>query len=175
MTTLILGGARSGKSSYAEKLAIESSKELIYIATAKVLDNEMEQRVARHKNDRTESNWTTIEEPIALASALKQWSSPNRVILVDCLTMWLTNLLSENSVSLKKEIDDFLTCINTLSGSIIFVSNEVGLGVVPMGELTRQFVDETGRLHQQLAKSATNVVLMVAGLPLKIKTNGELN
>ncbi len=173
--TFILGGARSGKSGYAEKLAINSGKERIYIATAKALDDEMKQRVLRHKKDRASSAWITIEEPLALAKCLQQWASPERVILVDCLTMWLTNLLSEDSAVLKAEVEALLAGLDSLQGDVIFVSNEVGMGIIPMGELTRLFVDETGRLHQQLAQRVDNVMLMVAGLPHKIKTNGELN
>jgi len=172
-TTLILGGARSGKSRHAEKIAMATNKELTYIATSKILDEEMKQRVARHKKDRALSNWATIEEPISLAKTLKQWASPERIILVDCLTMWLTNLLLEETSILEKETNAFLDCINNLSGDVIFVSNEVGMGIIPVGELTRQFVDETGRLHQELAQRVENVILMVAGLPHKIKINGE--
>ena len=198
-TTLILGGARSGKSGYAEKLAINSGKERIYIATAKVLDDEMKQRVSRHKKDRASSAWTTVEEPLALAKSLKKWAKPDSIILVDCLTMWITNLLSEEEIKeetneeahpptftssksggvclarLHKEVEELLVCINTLPCDVIFVSNEVSMGIIPMGELTRQYVDEAGRLHQQLAQQVENVILMVAGLPHKIKTNGELN
>ncbi len=171
--TLLLGGARSGKSNYAEKQAIESGLERIYIATAKVLDNEMKQRVSRHKEDRASYQWTTIEEPLALANCLQQWASPERVIVVDCLTMWVTNLLSEEPNTLKQEVDALLNSLKTLTGEIIFVSNEVGMGIIPMGELTRLFVDEIGRLHQQIAKEVDNVTLMVAGLPHRIKSNGE--
>jgi len=173
--TLILGGARSGKSAYAEKLAITLEKERIYIATAKVLDEEMKRRVSRHKKDRASCAWTTIEEPLALAKCLQKWASPERVILVDCLTMWITNLLSEDSAVLKKEVEALLACIDSLPGEVIFVSNEVSMGIIPMGELTRLFVDEIGRLHQQLAQHVENVILMVAGLPHKIKTSGRLN
>lgn len=193
--TLILGGARSGKSGYAEKLAIKSGKALIYIATARALDSEVQQRVARHKKDRSGIGWKTIEEPLALASCLKKWAKPDTTILVDCLTMWMTNLLSDvesnkqahpptftSSKSggvclarLHKEVEALLACINTLPCDVIFVSNEVSMGIIPMGELTRLYVDEAGRLHQQLAQQVGNVILMVAGLPLKIKTNGDLN
>ena len=177
--TLILGGARSGKSGYAENIAIESGKTLIYIATAKALDEETQQRVAHHKKHRSGLGWKTIEEPLALAACLKKWAKPDSIILVDCLTMWITNLLSENEINeearLYKEIEALLACINTLPCDVIFVSNEVSMGIIPMGELTRKYVDEAGRLHQQLAQKVDNVTLMVAGLPHKIKTNGELN
>ena len=192
--TLVLGGARSGKSSYAESIAIESGKRLIYIATAKALDEETQQRVAHHKKHRSGLGWKTIEEPLALAASLKKWAKPDSVILVDCLTMWITNLLSEKEDNeeahpptftscksgvclalLHKEVEALLACVNTLPCDVIFVSNEVSMGIIPMGELTRQYVDEAGRLHQQLAQQVENVILMVAGLPHKIKTHGELN
>ena len=167
---LILGGARSGKSSYAETLAKAKNKDVFYIATAKVLDKEIKERVLRHQQDRPAS-WTTIEEPIALADALQQNVAPERVILVDCLTMWMTNLLGESDTTrLNQEVEKLLKTLPTLDGDIIFVSNEVGMGIIPLGELTRQYVDETGRLHQQLAQLVDNVVLMVAGLPLTIKS-----
>lgn len=167
--TLILGGARSGKSSYAEKLALESGKKAIYLATAKVLDKEMEQRVSRHKNDRP-SAWKTVEESLQLSDALHKWSAPDRIILVDCLTMWLTNLLSDKDESLlKNEVGKLLATLPQLQGEVIFVSNEVGMGIIPMGELTRRFVDETGFLHQQLAQKVNTVILMVAGIPQVIK------
>ncbi len=169
LSQLILGGARSGKSRYAEELAIQSKKQVIYIATAKVLDKEMEERVSHHKNDRP-AHWNTIEEPIFLADAIKKQDAPDTIILVDCLTMWLMNLLTEDDESLiKNQQKMLLSHLNALSSDIIFVSNEVGTGIIPMGELTRKFVDEAGRLHQQLAKQVNAVTLMVAGLPQKIK------
>ena len=166
---LILGGARSGKSHYAETLAMKSNKEVIYLATAKVLDNEISERVKQHRLDRLQ-HWQTIEEPIKLADTLRQWSSAERVILVDCLTMWVNNLLTENNPGLmKKELDKLISQLAEFAGTIIFVSNEVGMGIIPMGELSRLFVDETGRLHQRLAQQADQVILMVAGLPHQIK------
>lgn len=168
-THLILGGARSGKSRYAENLAKESGKEMIYIATAKIFDNEIEKRVERHKEDRPKI-WKTIEEPLHLAGTLSKWSSPDNILLVDCLTMWITNLLSDESETLlQTEFDKLINQIQNLPGAIIFVSNEVGMGIIPMGELTRKYVDEAGRLHQQLAQHVDSVTLMVAGLPLTIK------
>ena len=172
-TSLILGGARSGKSAYAEKLAEElaqpSDRQVIYLATARVLDNEIARRVKRHQQDRP-GNWKTLEEPVKLADTLQKWASPRHIILVDCLTMWLNNLLAENKPQqMQNELDKLLSQLATFDGPIIFVSNEVGMGIIPMGELTRQFVDEAGRLHQQLAKQVDQVILMVAGLPHQIK------
>ncbi len=167
---LILGGARSGKSGYAEELAKATNKKRIYIATATVFDDEMQQRVERHKKDRQNQHWETIEEPLALAAAIQQNDQFEHVILVDCLTMWMNNLLAEKDHSrLQTEVTALLDCLNTIKGNIIFVSNEVGQGIIPLGELTRKFVDETGRLHQQLAQQVDHVVLMVAGLPLMVK------
>jgi adenosylcobinamide kinase/adenosylcobinamide-phosphate guanylyltransferase len=169
-TCLVLGGARSGKSHYAETLAHEAGKEVVYIATAKVLDAGIQQRVNQHISSRP-SEWQTVEEPIALADSLLKWASPQRVILVDCLTMWLTNLMAENNESrMNQELEQLLECISKLTGMIVFVSNEVSMGVVPMGEMTRQFVDEAGRLHQQLAQQVDQVVLVVAGLPHILKS-----
>ena len=168
--TLILGGARSGKSHYAEELARAADKKRIYIATATVFDDEMEKRVTQHKKDRESYQWTTIEEPLALSHVLKQNASPDTIILVDCLTLWLNNLLADSdSNRQQKEVSDLLACLDDLQGEVIFVSNEVGMGIVPLGELTRQFVDEAGRLHQQLGQVVDTVILMVAGLPLFIK------
>ena len=166
---LILGGARSGKSSYAENLAKESGLEVIYLATANALDDETVKRVEKHKSDRP-IEWKTIEEPLQLASCLLQHSTPGKIILVDCLTMWLNNLLMlENPEQLEKERDDFLDCIPKLEGKVIFVSNEVGMGIIPLGELTRKFVDESGRLHQQVGKLVEKVTLIVAGIPMIVK------
>jgi len=167
---LVLGGARSGKSHYAEKLALESDKEVVYIATTIIMDDEIAQRVSRHKKERP-AEWITVEEPLGLARNLEKWASPERIVLVDCLTMWLTNLLSDNDKSLlNNERDQLLACLPDLPGTIIFVSNEVSMGVIPKGELTRQFIDEAGCLHQRLAERVDNVTLMVAGLPHHLKS-----
>jgi len=166
---LILGGARSGKSRYAEQLAKDSGNEVIYLATAQVLDNEIAERVKRHQNDRPK-NWKTIEEPLYLASVIQQWASPERIILVDCLTMWLMNLLAnDNPEQLKTEQQKLLKLLPKLPGKVIFVSNEVGLGIIPMGELTRNYVDEAGRLHQAIARLAERVTLITAGLAQQLK------
>ena len=168
-TFLVLGGARSGKSSYAEKLASHSSKKVIYIATAKTLDTEIKARINQHKQDRPK-HWQTIEEPLALADTLQSNAKPNHLLLVDCLTMWLMNLLMlDNKGRCQYELEKLQKCISYLPGEIILVSNEIGMGIVPMGELTRNYVDEAGRLHQQLAQQVDNVIVMVAGIPQAIK------
>ncbi len=175
---LILGGARSGKSSFAERAAIESGKEVIYIATATVYDDEMQQRINRHIDDRP-NHWLTVEEPLLLAQALKQHASEDTCLLVDCLTLWLTNVLMaeqgqpcdelQQVKSLADYKEELLAVLGCLPGRVILVSNEVGQGIVPMGELSRRFVDEAGWLHQDIARIAKQVTLVVAGLPMQLK------
>jgi len=166
---LILGGARSGKSRLAERLAVESGLDVIYIATSQPLDGEMNQRVISHRQRRPE-HWGLIEEPVELARVLRENAQPGRCLLVDCLTLWLTNLLMlEDPQRLNQERDALLGCLAALPGQIIFVSNETGMGVVPLGELTRRYVDEAGWLHQALAERCQRVVLTVAGLPMTLK------
>ncbi len=167
---LVLGGARSGKSSFAEKMAIESAKEVVYIATATIYDDEMQTRINRHIDDRP-AHWLTIEEPLLLAQTLKQQAAEDKCLLVDCLTLWLSNVLmtEENTKQFSAYKEALLTVLPSLPGQIILVSNEVGQGIVPMGELSRRFVDEAGWLHQDIARLAQQVTLVVAGLPMKLK------
>jgi adenosylcobinamide kinase / adenosylcobinamide-phosphate guanylyltransferase len=169
MLELILGGARSGKSRLAERLASEGGLEVIYIATSQPLDGEMNERVALHRARRPDS-WGLVEEPVELARVLTQNAAEGRCLLVDCLTLWLTNLLMlDDQPRLAQERDALLESLATLPGHIIFVSNETGLGVVPLGELTRRYVDEAGWLHQALAERCQRVVFTVAGLPMTLK------
>ncbi|PQZ90858.1 MULTISPECIES: bifunctional adenosylcobinamide kinase/adenosylcobinamide-phosphate guanylyltransferase [Pseudomonas] len=169
MLQLILGGARSGKSRLAEQLASDSTLPVIYIATSQPLDGEMNARVALHRQRRPD-HWGLVEEPVELARVLRENAAADRCLLVDCLTLWLTNLLMlEDPQRLAIERDRLLDTLATLPGEIIFVSNETGLGVVPLGELTRRYVDEAGWLHQALAERCQRVVLTVAGLPLTLK------
>ncbi|QQZ40592.1 bifunctional adenosylcobinamide kinase/adenosylcobinamide-phosphate guanylyltransferase [Pseudomonas sp. SK3(2021)] len=169
MLQLILGGARSGKSRLAEKLAGESGLAVTYIATSQALDGEMNQRIEHHR-ERRPTEWALIEEPLELARVLREAASAERCLLVDCLTLWLTNLLLlEDARRLASEREALLQCLASLPGEIIFVSNETGMGVVPLGELTRRYVDEAGWLHQALAERCQRVVLTVAGLPLTLK------
>ena len=164
-----MGGARSGKSRLAEKLAADSGCAVTYIATSQPLDGEMNERV-RHHRERRPPHWALIEEPIELARVLRENARVDTCLLVDCLTLWLTNLLMlENPQRLTEERDALLQCLGELPGEILFVSNETGMGVVPLGELTRRFVDEAGWLHQALAERCQRVVLTVAGLPLTLK------
>jgi len=169
MLQLILGGARSGKSRLAEKLASDSGLNVIYIATSQPLDGEMNQRVALHRARRPDT-WALVEEPLELARVLKENAEQGRCLLVDCLTLWLTNLLMlDDPQRLAQEREALLDCLAQLPGEIIFVSNETGLGVVPLGELTRRYVDEAGWLHQALAERCQRVVFTVAGLPMTLK------
>jgi len=169
MQQLILGGARSGKSRLAEGLASGSGLAVVYIATSQPVDGELNQRVAVHR-ERRPATWGLIEEPVELARVLLDNARSDRCLLVDCLTLWLTNLLMlEDPERLAQERGALLDCLAHLPGEIIFVSNETGLGVVPLGELTRRYVDEAGLLHQALAERCERVVLTVAGLPLTLK------
>jgi adenosylcobinamide kinase / adenosylcobinamide-phosphate guanylyltransferase len=169
--TLILGGARSGKSALAERLARESGSDVVYIATAQAHDAEMAARIAHHR-DRRPAHWQSVEEPLALAGALRAYARPDRCVLVDCLTLWLSNLLGDaDDQRLGREYVALLEVLPALPGELLLVSNEVGLGVVPMGELTRRFVDEAGRLHQALAARCERVLFVAAGLPLPLKGN----
>jgi adenosylcobinamide kinase/adenosylcobinamide-phosphate guanylyltransferase len=169
MLQLILGGARSGKSRLAEQTAKETGLSVIYIATAQALDTEMQQRIAHHQQQRP-AHWQVFEEPIYLADRLLQCDQANQLILVDCLTLWLSNLLlAEDSALQQQQIQQLLNVLPQLKSKIILVSNETGLGVVPMGELSRRFVDEAGRLHQNLGQLANKVVFCVAGFPMILK------
>lgn len=163
---LILGGARSGKSRLAEQRACASGKRLLYVATAEAGDGEMVERIRQHQV-RRQSDWLLLEEPIKLAQVLSKNSSDNTCILVDCLTLWLSNCL--HRACWEVESQALLTQLPELPGEIIFVSNETGMGVVPMGGLSREFVDQSGFFHQQLAQLCHRVTLTVAGLPAELK------
>ncbi len=169
MLELILGGARSGKSRLAERLATQSGLAVTYIATSQALDGEMSERI-RHHRQRRPADWGLVEEPLELARALRDNAAPGRCLLVDCLTLWLTNLLMlDDDTRLAMQRDAFLEALGELPGRIILVSNETGLGVVPLGELTRRYVDEAGWLHQAVAERAERVLFTVAGLPMLLK------
>ncbi|MBH2033327.1 MAG: bifunctional adenosylcobinamide kinase/adenosylcobinamide-phosphate guanylyltransferase [Pseudomonadales bacterium] len=169
MRELILGGARSGKSRLAENLAADSGLAVTYIATSQALDGEMSSRIRLHR-ERRPAEWALVEEPIELARVLRESANAERCLLVDCLTLWLTNLLMlEDDARLVAEREALLDCLSGLPGRIILVSNESGLGVVPMGELTRRYVDEAGWLHQAIAERCQRVVFTVAGLPMLLK------
>lgn len=161
MITLILGGARSGKSAYAESLMPEGG---LYIATAEILDAEMQARIDQHKTRRGQ-NWTTLEAPIDLAEAL---SSSDRPALVDCLTLWASNLLlAERDAPL--DVDKVIAALQSRAADTILVSNEVGLGIVPDNALARRFRDQAGIVNQKIAAAADRVVFVACGLPLVLK------
>ena len=167
--TLILGGVRSGKSRLAERMAIESQLPVTYIATATAQDEEMYQRITAHQARRPDK-WHVIEAPIKLASALSNQTITGHCILIDCLTLWLTNLLLADDSSLfERELEAFITLLPTLSNHIIMVSNETNMGIIPMGALSRRYCDEAGRLHQELAQQCDQVILTIAGLPHIVK------
>ena len=169
MKTLILGGVRSGKSRLAERLAGESGLPVTYIATATAEDDEMRARIAAHRAHRP-PQWSLVEEPFKLTATLHTHATPDRCLLVDCLTLWLTNLLTDNDATLlEQERDALLNVLPTLPGRVILVSNETNMGVTPMGELSRRYCDEAGRLHQDLARICDRVVLTIAGLPHVLK------
>jgi adenosylcobinamide kinase/adenosylcobinamide-phosphate guanylyltransferase len=165
---LILGGARSGKSALAERLA-QAFDDVVYIATAQPGDAEMAQRIAEHRARRP-AHWRSVEQPIALAASLAEHARDGRCLLVDCLTLWLSNLLlSDDAQALARERAALLAVLPRLPGELLLVSNEVGQGVVPLGELSRRFVDQAGWLHQALASQCQRVIWVTAGLPLALK------
>ena len=166
--TLILGGARSGKSRYAEALVEGQSGACIYLATAEARDDEMAARIAAHRARRG-GRWSTVEAPLDLVAALASACGPDRAVLVDCLTLWLSNLLGAGR-DVPEACDRLIAALPGLAGPVVFVSNEVGQGVVPDNELARAFVDHAGRLHQDLAALAGRVIFMTAGLPADLKT-----
>lgn len=171
MKELIFGGARSGKSGLAEQRARESGLHVTFVATGAPDDAEMAERIRRHRAKRP-ADWGLVEEPLTLAAALRAHAAPDRCLLVDCLTLWLSNLLhADDAQCFARERQALLDALPALPGHVILVSNEVGFGVVPMGELTRRFCDEAGRLHQDLARLCDRVTLVAAGLPLVLKPN----
>jgi len=167
---LILGGVRSGKSRLAESRAHQGLCEVVYLATARAGDDAgLQQRIREHR-ERRPAQWKLVEEPIGLAAALRLHAADHRCVLVECLTLWLTNLLCASDPGLfAHERGAFMEALPGLPGHIILVSNETGLGVVPVGELTRRFVDEAGRMHQELAQICDRVIFTVAGLPHFLK------
>ncbi len=164
--TLVLGGARSGKSRHAEALLAHEPPPRLYIATAQAFDDEMRARIARHQADREGAGWRTIEAPVDLPAALME--DPAAPALVDCLTLWLTNLvLGDHDIDCASR--RLHTALVARSGPTVLVSNEVGLGIVPDNALARRFRDEAGRLHQRLAAAADVVTFLVAGIPMRVK------
>lgn len=183
MIELVIGGARSGKSAFAEKQALDSGLRVSYIATAQAQDEEMARRVAHHRARRPAA-WASVEEPIKLAAALRAHAAPNACVIVDCLTLWLSNLFFAGQAARQAEAGAAIDCpliqgetqalldaLPQLSGRVILVSNEIGWGVVPMHPVSRLFADEQGRLNQRAAAVCDRVTLVVAGLPLILKSS----
>jgi adenosylcobinamide kinase / adenosylcobinamide-phosphate guanylyltransferase len=164
---LVLGGARSGKSAYAESCVQALTGEKLYIATAEVTDAEMAERI-RHHQDRRGSGWQTIEAPLELSDALRKHDRPDRIILIDCVTVWINNLMFHDR-AIEPAVADFCAALSGAKAQIVVVSNEVGFGIVPENALARRFRDCAGRANQAIAAAADEVVLVVAGLPLTMK------
>lgn len=168
LSTLVLGGARSGKSAHAEQLARETGLKRVYIATAQAFDDEMRERITRHQADRSADGWHTIEEPIGVAAVIVREARPDTVLLVDCLTLWLSNImLGERDVGRMQTA--LLSILEAAKGPVVLVSNEVGMGIVPETKLGRDFRDAQGRLNQAVAAIASRVIFVAAGLPLVLK------
>jgi len=183
MKTLLIGGARSGKSALAEQIARDSGRRVTVIATAQAGDAEMAERIAAHRAQRP-AHWCTLEAPLALAQALREADAPGALLLVDCLTLWLSNLLladlptgadattaqpSIPGAHVVRERAALLATLPTLQAEVLLIGNEVGHGIVPMGALNRWFVDENGRLHQALAAQCERVRFVMAGCTLALK------
>lgn len=178
--TLILGGARSGKSAHAELLAVQSGRAVVYIATAEARDGDMARRIDHHRTRRP-AHWQTVEEPLLLAAAIARYSTPDTLLLVDCLTLWLSNLIfsdgrhyaedgtTELPPLFHAQRAALLDALARAPGDVILVSNEVGMGIVPLGAVSRLFADEAGRLNQAVAAACSRVLLVAAGLPLALK------
>jgi adenosylcobinamide kinase / adenosylcobinamide-phosphate guanylyltransferase len=164
---LVIGGARSGKSRYAQSLAEASGRHPVLIATAEAADTEMAARIARHASAR-DARWTLVEEPVALAEALRREAREDRIVVVDCVTLWLGKLLLQDS-DLAAATRELAQSVTWLGGPAIFVSNEVGAGIVPENALARAFRDAHGSLNQALAETCEAVVLVAAGIPLCLK------
>jgi adenosylcobinamide kinase/adenosylcobinamide-phosphate guanylyltransferase len=178
MITLVVGGAHSGKSRYAQTLAEATARPVTYIATATAGDAEMSERIRQHRAERP-AHWNTVEEPLALGAALR--THGDGCVIVDCLTLWLSNLVLADHVDagdvqviepdrrFAAERADFLAALRSASGEVIVISNEVGTGLVPLGALNRFYVDQAGLLNQAVAALAGRVVWMVAGCPMCVK------
>jgi adenosylcobinamide kinase/adenosylcobinamide-phosphate guanylyltransferase len=173
--TLVLGGARSGKSRYAQQLA-EQWRRVVFVATAKVTDDEMRAKIERHREDRPK-DWLTVEEPLELGKVLAEHERDNEVIVVDCLTIFAATVLEtegEKSEAIDRRVEALCAALQGVQCNVVLVSNEVGSGVVPAYPLGRRYRDLLGEINQRVARVADDVVLMVAGLPLALKGHVEV-
>jgi adenosylcobinamide kinase/adenosylcobinamide-phosphate guanylyltransferase len=166
--TLVLGGARSGKSAYAESLAVRHKGPKLYIATAQAFDDEMQARIEQHRRQRSGAGWETVEAPFDLAGILRDCAGGGRFILIDCVTIWIGNLMHKQ-LAVAPYVDKLCSVLTAMQGTIVIVSNETGLGIVPDNAMARSFRDEAGRANQAIAKIADDVVFVAAGLPLRLK------
>lgn len=173
---MVTGGSRSGKSSYAQNRAEEIGGPLLYVATCPAIDAEMEERIRRHRKTRTAKGWETVEESIDIASAVRK-NGEGKTVLVDCLTLWINNLMYEakkrkeafTEESIVVHCRNLILSCEKISGTVIFVANEVGMGIVPDNEIARRYRDIAGRCNQEIAKAAKEVVLLVSGIPVVLK------
>lgn len=170
--TLVLGGARSGKSAFAEGLVTASGLTRIYCATAEAHDEEMSERIDRHRADRGAHGWRTVEESLDLAAVICREAGPGRAVLVDCLTLWLSNIMLRGDDIAARQAG-LLAALRGAAGPVVLVSNEIGLGLVPETPLGRRFRDAQGRLNQAVAAAVPRVVFVAAGLPLVLKPSIE--
>lgn len=169
----VTGGARSGKSAFALSLANSKGKRKCYMATAQALDSEMEERISRHKAERG-PDWVCIEEPLRVANRMEEIKGKYDVILFDCLTLWMSNLMHEESLGTRhavplQEFNDFVSACKASSSTVIVISNEVGLGIVPDNQLAREFRDLAGTANQLFAKAADEAYFVVSGIPMRLK------
>lgn len=168
---MVTGGAKSGKSSLALEVCDAMDKEKIFLATAQALDQEMEKRIRRHKEERT-SEWRTIEEPLDVPGVLSRLDREDRVILVDCLTLWVNNLYmnhGDEQEAILSHVDRLVRTLSGVRGAVVVVSNEIGWGIVPGDPVSRAYRDTVGFVNQQVARTSSKVVVVVSGLPLVLK------
>ena len=165
---LVLGGQRSGKSRYAENLVAAGGRRLVYLATATPGDGEMQERIAAHRARRGEGRWHTVEEPLDLPDALMRAARADTAVLVDCLTLWLTNLMAAER-NVEEESGRLTAALEKIAGPVVIVSNEVGSGIIPENALARRYADELGTLNRRVAEAVDTVVLVTAGMPLLLK------
>ena len=168
---LVIGGAKSGKSSISMEICDGLDRKKIFLATAQALDNEMRERIERHKEERG-GDWITVEEPMEIVDKISEFDSEETIILLDCLTLWISNLFMEYGDAdefINSAIDEFIECLGNIKGIVVVVTNEVGMGIVPDNELSRKYRDVAGSANQKIADIAKKVVAVMAGIPLVLK------